>query len=99
MSGGFGLYTCKDNLLPCCEFKEHENFVLGKYGLCRMLLLFSNLNCYKEVACITTTWVIIVFLLCCRRHKEKKEESTETGQHNTHTHTHTHKKKSYPCNW
>ncbi|RZB89546.1 RNA-binding protein 39 isoform B [Glycine soja] len=77
MSGGFGLYTCKDNLLPCCEFKEHENFVLGKYGLCRMLLLFSNLNCYKEVACITTTWVIIVFLLCCRRHKEKKEEATE----------------------
>ncbi|KAL5140251.1 RNA-binding protein 39 [Glycine soja] len=73
MSGGFGLYTCKDNLLPCCEFKEHENFVLGKYGLCRMLLLFSNLNCYKEVACITTTWVIIVFL----RHKEKKEEATE----------------------
>lgn len=65
MSRGFGLYTCKDNLLPCCEFKEHENFVLGKYGLSNSLLHDVNVivifksELLKEVACIQTIWAII----------------------------------------
>lgn len=42
-----------------------------------MLILFSNLNCCKEFACIPSTWTIVLCFVSCRRHKEKKEEAAE----------------------
>jgi len=43
-----------------------------------MLLLFSNLNCYKGIACIPTTWAIILcfyHVVGDTKRKRKKQQN------------------------